>query len=51
MGSEFSTYGAKRNTYRLLVVEPEGNRSLARYGLREDNIKKEFRDICSSGTD
>jgi hypothetical protein len=38
-----STYGEKRNAYRILVGRPEGKRSLGRYRLKyDDNIKMDL---------
>jgi hypothetical protein len=42
----------KRNTYQILVGEPEGKRPLGRSRLRcEDNIKMDLRDIRYGGMD
>jgi hypothetical protein len=41
-----------RNTYRILVKEPEGKRPLGRSTLRwEDNIKMDLREIGWGGID
>jgi hypothetical protein len=41
-----NTHGAKRNAYRILVGEPEGERPLGRPRLRlVDNIKVNTRQI------
>jgi hypothetical protein len=46
LGRECSTDGEKKNTYRILVGKPEGNRSL---GIRrrrlEDKIEMDLREI------
>jgi hypothetical protein len=52
MGREYSTHGAKRNTYRILVGKPEGKRPLGRPRHRcEDNIKIDLRNIEWGGMD
>jgi hypothetical protein len=44
MGGVCSTYGEKRNAYRILVRKPEGKRPLGRpRRWREDNIKMDLR--------
>jgi hypothetical protein len=44
MGGACSTNGEKRNTYRLLVEEPEGKRPLESLRRRwVDNIKMDLR--------
>jgi hypothetical protein len=44
--------GAKRNTYRILVGNPEGKRPLGRPRRRwVDNIKMDLREIGWDGTD
>jgi hypothetical protein len=46
MGRAYSTNGAKRNAYRILVGKPEGIRPLDRPRRRwVDNIKIDLRDI------
>jgi hypothetical protein len=46
MGRAFSTNGAKRNSYRILVGKREGKRSLGRLRRRwVDNIKMNLREI------
>jgi hypothetical protein len=46
MGRACSTYGEKRNAYRILVGEPEGKRPLGRHRRRwEDNIRMDLREI------
>jgi hypothetical protein len=46
MGGECSTYGEKRDVYRVLVGKPDGKRPLARPRLRwEDNIKMEHQEV------
>jgi predicted CoA-binding protein len=43
---------AKRNAYRILVVNPEGKRPLGRSRCRwVDNIKMDLRKIGSDGVD
>jgi hypothetical protein len=40
MSRAFSTHGAKRNAYRILVGDPEGKRPLGKpIPMSEDNIK------------
>jgi hypothetical protein len=52
MGRVCSTNGAKRNTYRILVVTPEGMRPLGRPRLRwVDNIKMDLRELGWDGMD
>jgi hypothetical protein len=47
-----STYGEKRNVYRVLVGKPEGKRPLGRPRRTwEDNIKMGLRGIGWSGMD
>jgi hypothetical protein len=47
-----STYGAKRNPCRILVVQPEGKRRLRKPRSRwEDNIKMGLREIGWGGMD
>jgi hypothetical protein len=44
--------GERRGVYRILVVKPEGKRSLRRRRRRwEDNIKRDFQDVgCGAWT-
>jgi hypothetical protein len=52
MGRTCSTYGAKRNVYRILVGKPEGKRRLGRPRRRwEGNIKMDLREIGWRGVD
>jgi hypothetical protein len=52
MGRECSTYGEKRNSYRILVGKPEGRRQLERPRLMwEDNVKMDLREIREGGMD
>jgi hypothetical protein len=52
MGRAFSTNGAKRNAYRILVGKPEGKKPLGRKRRRRvDNIKKDLREIGWGGMD
>jgi hypothetical protein len=45
-----STYGEKRNAYRLMVGKPEGKRPLGRPRRRcVDNIKMDLREIGWGG--
>jgi hypothetical protein len=47
-----STYGEKRNAYRILVGKPEGKRQLGRPRRRcEDNIGMNLREIRWGGMD
>jgi hypothetical protein len=52
IGRACSTSGAKRNSYRILVAEPEGKRPL-RIPRRRwmDNIKMDIREIGWGGMD
>jgi hypothetical protein len=52
MGGACSTYGEKRNAYRILVRNPEGKTSLGspRCSL-VDNIKTDLREIGWDGMD
>jgi hypothetical protein len=46
MGRACDTHGEKRNTYRILVGEPEENRPLRRLRRKwVDNIKMDLREI------
>jgi hypothetical protein len=46
MGRSCSTYGGKRNAYRLFVGKPEGKRSLGRPKRRwVDNIRMELGEV------
>jgi hypothetical protein len=47
MGRECSIHGENKNTYRILMIEPEGKRPLRkpRCGWK-DNIKMDLRDIA-----
>jgi hypothetical protein len=46
MGRAHSTYGEKRNAYRIFVGKREGQRPLRRYRHRwECNIKVDLREI------
>jgi hypothetical protein len=46
MGGPCSTYGEKRNAYRLLVVKPEGKRPLGRPRYRwVDNIRIDLGEV------
>jgi hypothetical protein len=51
MGREFSTNGAKRYSYRILVGKPEGKRPLGRPRRSWMDIKIDLREIGSGGTD
>jgi hypothetical protein len=52
MGRAYSTNGAKRNAYRILVGNPEGKRQLGRLRRRwVDNIKMDLRGIGGDGMD
>jgi hypothetical protein len=52
MDRAYSTNGAKRNGYGILVGEPEGKRPLGRPGRRwVDNIKLDLREIEWGGID
>jgi hypothetical protein len=52
MGRACSTNGEKRNAYRILVGNPEGNRPLGRPRCRwVDNIKADLREIEWDGGD
>jgi hypothetical protein len=52
MGRTCSTYGEKRNAYRILVGKQEGKRPLGRPRHRwVDNIKMYLREIGSVGMD
>jgi hypothetical protein len=52
MGRSCSTSGGKRNAYRILVENPEGERPLVRPRLRwVDNIKMNLREIGRNGMD
>jgi hypothetical protein len=52
MARACSTNGKKRNAYRILVVKPEGKRSLGRLRRRwVDNIKMDLREIEWGGMD
>jgi hypothetical protein len=58
MGRAYSTIGASRGIYRVLVGKPEGMRSLGRPKRKwEDNIEMDLREVgwghrvdrCGSG--
>jgi hypothetical protein len=50
MGTACSTYGAKKNTYRIFVGKPKGKRPLGSPRRRwVDNIKMDLRDIGWGG--
>jgi hypothetical protein len=52
MGRAYSTNGEKRNTYRILVRNPEGKRPLGRPRRKwVDNIKMDPREIGWDGGD
>jgi hypothetical protein len=52
MGRAYSTNGAKRNAYRILMRKPEGNRPLERLRHRwVNNIKMDLRGIEWGGID
>jgi hypothetical protein len=52
MGGAYSTYGGKRNAYRILVGKLEGKSPLGRPRLRwVDNIKMDLREIGWGGMD
>jgi hypothetical protein len=52
MGMACSTYGARRNAYRVWVGKPEGKRPLGRpRSAWEDNIKVELGEIGCGGMD
>jgi hypothetical protein len=52
MGMACSTNGENRNSYRILVGNPEGKRPLGRPRRRwVDNIKMDLREIGWNGMD
>jgi hypothetical protein len=52
MSRACSTHGDKKNTYRILVGKPEGNKSVGRPRRRwEDNIRMDLREIGWGGMD
>jgi hypothetical protein len=52
MGGRYSTHGEVRNTYKVLVRNPEGKRPLGRPRRRwEDNIRMELGEIRWEGVD
>jgi hypothetical protein len=52
MGMIFSTHGAKKNVYRILVRNPGGERPLGRPKSRgEDNINLDLRETGWGGMD
>ena len=52
IGGVFSMYGERRCVYRVLVVKPEGKKTLGRPRLRwEDNIKMDLKEVGSDGMD
>ena len=52
MGWAYSTYGARRGVYRVLVGKPEGKRPLGRPRHRwKDNIKMALQEIGCEALD
>jgi hypothetical protein len=52
VGKECSTHGEKRNSYRVLVRNPNGKSPLGRIRLRwEDNFEVDFNCIGCGGMD
>jgi hypothetical protein len=52
MGWACGTYGEGRDVHRVLVVKPEGKRSLGRPRRRwEDNIKMDLQEVGGVGTE
>ena len=52
MGGHVARMGESRGVYRVLVVKPEGKRSLGTHRRRwDDNIKKDFREVGCGGID
>jgi hypothetical protein len=52
MGGASSTYGERRDAYRVLVGKPEGKRSLGRSrGRLEDNINMDLQKVGCEGMD
>ena len=52
MGGPRSTYGYRRDAYRVLVGPPVGKRPLGKPRLRwEDNIKMDLREVGRGGMD
>jgi hypothetical protein len=52
MGGHVTRMGENRNSYRILVGKPEGNRPLGRPRRRwKDNIKTDLREIGWGGMD
>jgi hypothetical protein len=46
MGRAYSTHGAKKNAYRILMGKPEGKRPLGRLRHRwVNNVKMDLREI------
>jgi hypothetical protein len=51
MGGAYSTNGAKRSAYRILVGKPEGKRPLGRSRRRWEDTKIDLRGIGWGGMD
>jgi len=52
MGGPCSTYGERRDIYRVLVGRPEGMKPLGRPRRRwEDNIKMDLQEVRCGGMD
>jgi hypothetical protein len=52
MGRAYSTYGEKRNAYRILVGNPEGKRTLGSPRRNwEHDIEMDLKEIGWGGTD
>jgi hypothetical protein len=52
MGTECSTYGEKKNAYRVFVGKPDGKKPLERSRRRwEDNIMMDLRKTGWGGMD
>jgi hypothetical protein len=46
MGGACSTYGGRRDVYRVLMGKPEGKTLFGKPGLRwEDNIKMDLQEV------
>jgi len=52
MGGACSTFGERRDLYRVLVGKPEGKRPIGRPRRRcEDNIKMDLQEVGCGGMD